>query len=140
MPQVAFPSSQKTIRMQKHHTTVFYRIALGVVFCSTSFLALTGKNIPVAKDINDKINHIAAFYTLALLTDFSWPTSGFRAPKVLALLGYGLAIEIVQYFLPHRSFSLFDLGADAVGMLLYLISVPLLKRIYPLSLRFAPGE
>jgi VanZ family protein len=35
------------------------------------------------------------------------------------LLGYGLAIEIIQYILPYRSFSLLDLAADAFGLLAY---------------------
>lgn len=122
--------------MLQQRGTVPYRIALGIALCAISFLATTGKDIPVAKDVNDKINHIAAFFALALLTDFSWPASGFHAAKAFSLLGYGLAIEIAQYFLPSRSFSLLDLGADAVGMLLYAVSIPLLKHIYPLSVRF----
>jgi len=122
--------------MQKLLGPLFYRFALGAAFCAITYLALTSKDIPVAGNINDKINHLAAFYTLALLVDFSWPKSGFRAAKACSLLGYGLAIEIVQYFLPYRSFSLFDLGADAVGMFIYVLSIPLLRKIYPLSRRF----
>jgi VanZ family protein len=45
------------------------------------------------------------------------------------LLGYGLAIEIIRYFLPYRSFSLLDLGADATCLLASRISIPLLKRM-----------
>ncbi|MDH4162927.1 MAG: VanZ family protein [Nitrospirota bacterium] len=96
--------------------------------------------VPVAKDINDKINHLAAFYTLALLVDFSWPKKDFLGLKAISLLGYGLAIEIAQYFLPQRNFSLLDLGADAVGLLLYLLSAPLLRNIPLLSMRFKTGE
>ena len=113
---------------------------LGFALFAITFLATASIQVPVAKDINDKINHIAAFYVLSLLVDFSWPKTGFRFSKVLWLLGYGLAIEIVQYFLPHRAFSLFDVGADAVGLLLFWLSVPLLKNIYPLSKRFETSE
>jgi VanZ family protein len=125
--------------MQKERMTFFYRFMLGVALCATTFLATTSARIPVAEDINDKISHIAAFYALSLLVDFSWPKTGFRFAKALWLLGYGIAIEAVQYFLPHRSFSLFDLGADAVGMVLFWFSVPLLRKIYPLSMRFKIG-
>jgi VanZ family protein len=37
------------------------------------------------------------------------------------LLGYGLLIELIQRELPYREFSLFDLAADALGILLYQV-------------------
>jgi VanZ family protein len=117
-----------------------YRLTLAAAMIVIVYLATMSRHIPVIEDVSDKAGHILAFYTLGLLADFSWPRSGFRAPKLLSLLGYGLAIEIIQYFLPHRSFSLLDLGADAVGLLIYAGSVPLLKNCYPLSERFKAIE
>jgi hypothetical protein len=35
----------------------------------------------------------------------------------------------VQYFLPYRESSVFDLLADAVGESLYIASIPLLRRM-----------
>lgn len=113
---------------------------LGILLCVISFLATTSIQVPVMESVSDKIKHVAAFYTLALLADFSWPDTGFGFVKAVWLLGYGLAIEIVQYFLPYRTFSLFDLGADAVGMVLFWLSIPLLRHIYPLSQRFETRE
>jgi VanZ family protein len=126
--------------MQVERGTLTYRLTLASALVGIAYLATTSRHIPIAEDVSDKVNHVAAFYVLGLLADFSWPKSGFRAPKVLSLLGYGLAIESIQYFLPHRSFSLVDLGADAVGLLLYAVSVPLLKNLYPLSERFKAEE
>ena len=79
--------------------------------------------------VSDKIQHAFAFYVLAGLLDFSWPRHPFGLRKFLALLAYGLGIECVQYFLPYRESSLFDLLADAAGQLLYLASIPLLRRL-----------
>ena len=109
---------------------------LGIASCVIIYLATTNREIPVVKDINDKINHAFAFYTLALLVDFSWPRTPFRAPKFCPLLAYGLVIEVVQYFLAYRTFSVLDLGADAVGLFFYWFTVPLLLRIAPLSRRW----
>jgi len=39
-----------------------------------------------------------------------------------------LTIEIIQHFLPYRMFSLFDVAADAIGIVLYKISFPFLKK------------
>ncbi len=81
------------------------------------------------KDMSDKANHVLAFYVLALLVDFSFPKDNLGLAKVLALLTYGLLIEIVQSFLPNRTASLLDLVADGVGIVLYKLSLPLLKHV-----------
>jgi len=100
------------------------------------YLATTSRMIPVVEDINDKVEHGIAFYALALFADFSFPQNGFGRAKALSLLSYGLAIEIIQYFLPYRSLSLFDLGADAVGIVIYVVSLPMLKRMPLLKKRW----
>ena len=103
------------------------RFALFVALIAIMHLATTSIQYPVVDDFNDKVNHIMAFYTLALLLDFSYPKSKFGLAKISVLLGYGLAIEIIQYFLPYRSASLFDLAADSVGLIVYWLSIPALK-------------
>ncbi len=108
---------------------ILYRVLLVMAAIIIIYLATTPLKIPVVEDINDKVNHIFAFYVLALFLDFSFPTSAFRATKVLSLLGYALAIEIVQYFLSYRTFSVFDLGADAFALAVYRLSLPWLRLI-----------
>lgn len=116
--------------------TRWYRFVLAVALSVIFYLATTDLEVPGVEDVNDKVEHVAAFAVLALLADFSWPRSGFGAAKALFLLGYGLAIEITQYFLPYREFSLFDLAADAAGLLLYRLAVPLLMKIFWLKERW----
>lgn len=106
-----------------------YRILLAAALCVISYLSTTSLEVPVVGDVNDKLEHVFAFSVLALLADFSWPESGFGAVKFLSLLAYGGAIEITQYFIPYRECSLFDLGADAAGLLLYGLTVPLLMKV-----------
>ena len=100
------------------------------------YLATTSRMIPVVEDIIDKAEHGIAFYALALFADFSFPQNGFGRAKALSLLSYGLSIEIIQYFLPYRSFSLIDLSADAVGLVIYGVSLPMLKRMPLLKKRW----
>jgi VanZ family protein len=113
--------------MSKSHTiaerTTLIRVVLIIALLAISFLATTHRTIPIAGEMNDKVNHVMAFFMLALLVDLSFPAWTLRT-KVLILLAYGLSIEITQYFLPYRSCSLFDLGADAVGLALYGICQP----------------
>lgn len=90
---------------------------------------------PVAR-VNDKLGHSTAFLSLAFLLDFASPRADWGVRKLLPLLAYGLFIEVVQYFLPYRTASLLDLAADGLGLLLYSPTLPLLKRIPGLALRW----
>jgi len=117
--------------MSKLHTiardrATLFRVLLAIALLAIFFLATTRLKIPVAGDMDDKVNHVIAFFVLALLVDFSFPAWTFRT-KVLVLIAYGLSIEITQAYLPYRSCSLFDLGADAGGLALYGICQPALR-------------
>jgi VanZ family protein len=133
---IAGPDERKSRSMLTKRITVVSRLLLIAALVAIFALATTRFSLPVGQDMNDKAGHLLAFFALALLVDFSWPATGFRARKVLSLLGYGLAIEVVQYFLPYRSFSLLDLGADAAGLFLYGMTVPLLKNLFPFKARW----
>jgi VanZ family protein len=108
--------------------TMLFRVLLFVALLAISFLATTRLTIPVVQDMNDKLNHAIAFFMLALLVDLSFPAWTFRT-KALVLIAYGLSIEIMQAYLPYRSCSLFDLGADAVGLALYGVCQPALRYV-----------
>jgi VanZ family protein len=125
--------------VQTRKTTLIFRALFIAALVVTTALATTSRSIPGVEDINDKVNHVFAFFTLALLSDFSRPESRFDARKIIFLLGFGLAIEITQSFLPYRSCSMFDLGADAVGLFLYRTSIPFLMKIRPLKQRWEAG-
>jgi VanZ family protein len=113
---------------------VTFRLALAVALVVVMHLATTQMNYPVVENMNDKVNHILAFYVLGFLADFSFPRKKLGLSKVLPLLGFGLLIEVIQYFLPYRSFSLYDLAADAAGLAVYWASLPALKH-FPLLRR-----
>jgi VanZ family protein len=118
---------------------VAFRLALIAALAVITHLATTRLNYPVVQELNDKLSHIFAFYVLALLTEFSFPKRRFGSSQVLVLMGYGLLIEIVQYFLPYRTFSLYDWAADGIGLAIYWFSrpalrhVPMLRRRWPLE-------
>ena len=70
----------------------------------------------------DKLNHLAAFATLAFTAWHSAARPRTRwlwAP--LALLGYGVLIELVQSQLPPREADPADVLADACGLALGLL-------------------
>ncbi len=121
--------SKKEDFVKRKKLILISRLLLIAVLSAIFFLATTRLDIPVVDNINDKVNHALAFVVLALLVDLSWPQTGLSAGKVFALLGYGLAIEIVQYFLPYRTFSLWDLAADGTGIFLYRFASSLVAAV-----------
>ncbi|NTV99096.1 MAG: VanZ family protein [Chlorobiaceae bacterium] len=77
----------------------------------------------------DKILHLLAFFTLAILDDFAFPGRGFGLRKILPLVFYGILIEIIQIFLPYRSCDITDFLADCSGLVLYYLLIPVMKKI-----------
>ena len=105
---------------------------IGLIVCLVIVTALTVmplQEFPPAENINDKVSHLLAFLALAIVADYSFPEKDFIVSKGLPLLAYGIGIEIVQYFLPYRSFSVLDMIADAMGLLVYVLVIPVLNRI-----------
>jgi VanZ family protein len=94
-----------------------------------TYLATTSLEFKVISSSYDMINHFAAFLVLALLLDFSFPNSRFNTDKIFSLIAYGLSLEIIQHFLPHRMFSLFDIGSDILGLFAYGLLIPFIKRL-----------
>ncbi|MCP3674973.1 MAG: VanZ family protein, partial [Gammaproteobacteria bacterium] len=69
---------------------------------------------------NDKVAHAVTFSVLAFLYSHTLGKKyGFQA--IVLLAGFGILIELIQYFLPWRSFSWLDWVADLVGIFVYEI-------------------
>ena len=79
--------------------------------------------------IKDKVEHFEAFYVLSFLLDFSFPLKPFNLWKIIVLLAYGAGIELFQLTVIFRDCSLLDFMADVLGMIVYWLSLPWLKRL-----------
>jgi VanZ family protein len=126
-----------TAEIETVHVRLF-RALFAAAFLATAYLSFM--QVPEMGDlqlISDKVHHAFAFFVLALLLDFAAPRTQFGLRKFSALMAFGVAIECVQYFLPWRDFSLLDMVADAVGLMLYVAGIPLLKRVPGLRRRWA---
>jgi hypothetical protein len=77
---------------------------------------------------NDKVQHIVAFATLALLG--SWAYTATRPLKLLAWLSlFGAAIEIIQAIpMLHRDSDVLDWVADTIAVAVVLLLVRVLRR------------
>ena len=91
-----------------------WRLAFGGCVLAVLVLALAPTDVPMPTTGWDKSNHLLAFSVMALLGQRAYPG---RTMAVLAgLLAYGVLIEVLQSFTPHRSADWHDVVADAAGL------------------------
>ncbi|MDC1314351.1 VanZ family protein [Pseudomonadales bacterium] len=100
-------------------------LAIGVIL----WMALSA-NPPGAAGLFDfdKLNHLAAFFILALLAEYAFPSATISALKLLPLLGFGLLIEVLQYWVGYRYFEWLDVAADGAGIVLFWVIRGTLRR------------
>ncbi len=117
-----------------HRLILWVRQLRGIPFFKVStrtlvvFLMIAGAwvatrtlDFPETIELNDKVKHFIVFFGFSVLMDLAISRHPFWLWKGLPLLMYGAIIEIMQYFSPERSFSLFDWAADFFGILLYFL-------------------
>ena len=114
--------------------TLLFQIALALALLGITYLATSPTDV-VLPESNDKLKHLAAFLLLAYLSDAAFPRRPWNWRKFVPLLGYGLLLECIQYFLPHRFFSLADIAADAIGLAIYPLLHGLANRFFTPSPR-----
>ena len=105
-----------------------WRISFWFCIGLTAYLSLMPQEfLPSGINIWDKLSHSIAFAALALSAALGWPEKDFVRSVLLPLLLFGVFIEVIQYFIPGREFSLLDMLADAVGIIIAWIGVSVLQ-------------
>ena len=108
-----YPTLQSLTKLLR--LAFFALLAIGLVLA-----VVPGPKTP-APEYSDKIAHALLFLQLALLYCLGFAARTVPPSIFAALTAYGLLIEVIQYFIPWRTFSLADLLADVTGVLLYML-------------------
>ena len=96
------------------------RITLILLLIAIAYLSLTpSTSISVG---NDKAGHFIAYGTLMInIGLITLPKiMRFRSGIIFAV-GYGMLMEIGQYFVPGRTFSMYDMLANVLGVAIGII-------------------
>jgi len=117
------------VNTKEKKVMIVSRLILALSLAVISWQATIQNGIEAPPVMNgDKVLHFFAFVVLALLVDFAFPLIRFGAAKIIILIFYGFAIEVIQSFLPYRTASAADLLTDILGIGTYALFIPLLKR------------
>jgi len=103
--------------------------AFYICLVAIEFLATTTIHIEVVESVWDKANHFIAFFTLYILLTLAYKKLSLKV-KVGLLILFGIQIEFVQSFIPGRYFSLLDVVADSIGILIGIVGYKLYKKLF----------
>ena len=92
-------------------TRIGWCLALVVVFVLS-----IGDPSAVPSRINDKLAHFLVFLVLGIWALYGWRQFHWSRRLAWLLVFYGIAIEIAQYFVPGRYFSIADWSMDILGV------------------------
>ena len=107
-----------------------FKIILVISVPIITILSIHEVNLESSTNFLDKALHFLCFTYLTLITWLSRFLSKDLHVYVI-VLAYGILIEIVQRFLPDRSFEYLDIFADSVGIIAGLIIIKIFKNLYP---------
>jgi len=76
---------------------------------------------------SDKLWHALAYLVLYISCRFAYHRQTTHITRFALLLGFSLLIEVLQYFVPNREFSLLDVVANAAGLAIGVIIMRLFE-------------
>ena len=95
---------------------------------------IPGNELPDVQIVGiDKIVHVCIFGVLMILTSYGLYKLSSRRAVLIAILytcAFGITIELIQPFVPGRSFSYFDIIANTLGAAFGYMSVIFLRTRY----------
>jgi VanZ family protein len=106
--------------------TPWWRLVLALLLGTVTWLALAPAPPRALSTGWDKLNHVLAFSTLAIVATLGLMGAWWRIAA--ALLAYGGLIELLQGLLPPREADLADLLSDGLGIAIGLLLAQGLRR------------
>ena len=108
----------------------FSLVILVISILVFSYLFFSPQSLPTNIPHTDKYGHIIVFFCLSILVYKCMNIA--RRYQIMLLVGYGIAVECVQHFIPYRSGGADDVVADAIGVILFyaLTMLPVCRKLF----------
>jgi len=97
-----------------------------VLLCIFTWLGLTGDPGEYVPMFNDKLMHSGGYFVAAFSISFAFPRWRFFSRAIFLIL-FSIGIEIGQHFMPPRTFDVWDICANTVGVISGLSVVTMLE-------------
>ena len=118
----------RTINLFRNNTFFKYLFGLGILALAVLTIlpdsTETGPTIPHLTESGFFL-HLFAYLILTILGYFAYPHRKFIIFSFVSL--YSVFMEIVQIFIPYRSFNYWDIVANFTGILLFVLCLALFK-------------
>ena len=113
-------------KLYKYRSTfrVFFWLALAVAYVAA---ILPQDLAPTVPQFSDKAHHVFAFVVLGLLLRLAYNVNYWYS--LLILMGFGVFIEVSQYFTPNRMAEGKDVVADLIGAFVGLKLYKYLRKV-----------
>lgn len=98
------------------------KISLIVLFIVIAYLSLKRPDGAVNIQVNDKIGHLLAYFTLSCNLGLLFSRNRIWAAGIIAFL-YSCLLEYLQGFVPGRSVDGYDLIANGSGVFIGMIFI-----------------
>tara|TARA_B100000700_G_scaffold275159_1_gene320753 strand:- start:1690 stop:2040 length:351 start_codon:yes stop_codon:yes gene_type:complete len=107
-----------------------FRLVLVISLVLISIVSIQEIEVQSSVNFSDKLLH---FFCFLYLTCISWLCRIIYKELWLyvIVLAYGILIEIIQIYIPYRSFEFLDIFADFLGILVGIFFISFLKDLYP---------
>lgn len=108
------------------------RLGFWAVLSAITVLSLLPLNFAVQSGLSDKVDHLAAYAALTATGRIGYRDRVPQGTLAVAVLVFGIGIELAQSFIPGRMMSSLDVVANTAGLLIGLgLSRLFLRRMAP---------
>ena len=109
----------------------FFTIIFNATLIICCYLFFSQQSVPTNIAHSDKYGHILAFFTLSLLLHKSTALSIIK--QIILLTCFGVAVAVIQSYIPYRSGGVDDVVADVIGILLFYCAARLVLQKFSKS-------
>jgi len=115
-----FVSSIQSVVQTMVQTIWLNKIIFYLAVIAGCIIAFAPAQAGLQPQLNDKLLHCTGFFIMGLLSHLAHPRAN-QYLLIFALTLLGSSIEVVQAYLPYRTFSLWDMLADVGGIIAYFL-------------------